>query len=308
MGEFKMILGTIDTCTWINVASDQYNDNGEILNKLELMVYSGKFQLLLPEIIINEWDKHKQEKVINRLNVSLSSKLKNFREIKEYLEDNEVDQLTQLISSITGKQTYFENVGKERVERIEKLFSYKTTKIIPIIDEVKVKAVELALLNKKPFAKKKNSIGDALIFLSVIEYMRGMKIPLYFITDNKEDFGAQNQTELHDDLKKLVEQIKLDRNGEIRQLDLNYFINIATALNSIQENIISRETEKLIQASLNRPLMEYVQNKTICGKCKSVLDDRNNGMWKHSMYGGGLSWWIMCHKCGTGYDTGEYFD
>jgi hypothetical protein len=303
-----MILGTIDTCTWINLASDQYNDNDEILNKIELMIHSNKFQLLLPEIIINEWNRHKQEKVIDRLNVSLTSKFKNFKEIKEYLDPSESEQLTQLISSVAGKQTYFEQAGIEKVERIEKLFSYKTTKIVPIIDEVKVKSVELALFNKKPFAKKKNSMGDALIFLSAIEYMRGMKVPLYFITDNKEDFGAQNQTELHNDLKECVDQIKLERNGEIRQLNFKYFINIATALNTIQENIISKDIEKSVQESTKRPPINYVENKMLCGNCKAELDDRNNGMWRNSMYGGGLSWWLMCHKCGTGYDTGEYFD
>ena len=36
--------------------------------------------------------------------------------------------------------------------------------------------------------------------------------------------------------------------------------------------------------------------------------DTENGYWKNSRYGGGLSWHYRCRKCGLDYDTGDYYD
>lgn len=36
--------------------------------------------------------------------------------------------------------------------------------------------------------------------------------------------------------------------------------------------------------------------------------DTDEGFWKNSRYGGGLSWHYRCKKCGLEYDTGEYYD
>jgi hypothetical protein len=36
--------------------------------------------------------------------------------------------------------------------------------------------------------------------------------------------------------------------------------------------------------------------------------DTNDGFWRNSKYGGGLSWHYRCKKCGAEYDTGDFFD
>jgi hypothetical protein len=54
------------------------------------------------------------------------------------------------------------------------------------------------------------------------------------------------------------------------------------------------------QLSQQKPLEELNQ-------CTHEFDT-NNGYWRHSRYGGGLSWHYRCKKCGAEYDTGDYFD
>ena len=41
--------------------------------------------------------------------------------------------------------------------------------------------------------------------------------------------------------------------------------------------------------------------------CQHELDTEN-GFWKNSKYGGGLSWHYKCKKCGIEFDTGDYYD
>jgi len=36
--------------------------------------------------------------------------------------------------------------------------------------------------------------------------------------------------------------------------------------------------------------------------------DSENGYWKNSRYGGGLSWHYRCKKCGAEFDTGDFYD
>jgi|GEM_PF-2678337 len=304
-----MILSCIDTCTWLNLASNYYKDDYELLTKIEDLVNANKLYLVLPEIIITEWNRHKDSKITNKMEISLTSKVKNFKEISDYLEDGDKDSLRTIIEKVTSSATYFKSAGEDKISRVEKLFNHKNTKIIPIIDEIKILASEYALNNQKPFTKNKNSMGDALIFLTATEYARGFEQPFYFITDNKDDFSSQNQNELHDDLKQRISEVIANKKDRDVPLDFHYYINIATALNKIERNIVSREIEKSIQEQLSYPALNYTSNAILCSKCGAQLDDRNNGCWKHSRYGAsGLTWWLICHKCGTGYDTGEYFD
>lgn len=46
----------------------------------------------------------------------------------------------------------------------------------------------------------------------------------------------------------------------------------------------------------------------LCADGEKHIFDTDHGFYKHSQYGGGLSWHYRCSKCGLLYDTGEYFD
>ncbi|WP_191700122.1 PIN domain-containing protein [Solibacillus faecavium] len=287
---------TIDTCTWINLATDFYGNSNEILEKLNELVESRKIILVLPIVIIDEWNRNKEEKVLNKLNKSLRAKIRNFNDIQNYLDSSDALLLKGLIDSVTEKQDYFNQGVNERVLKIEHLLYHSHTEVLPIIDDVKNQSVEHALNNKKPFARNKNSMGDSLIIFSLIEYMKGQKNQSYFISDNKEDFANLNGSDFHEDLRELIDQVNIQLETQVINLQLDFYLNIATALNDIKENLISIETEKSIQEKIN--------DQNYCPNCGST---QTFGAWGRSSYGG-LTWWINCKSCRGSYDTGEFFD
>lgn len=148
-----MILCCIDTCTWINLANNYYKDNYELLNKIEELVNNNKLTLVIPNIIITEWNRHKESKIKSKLPISLKSKVKNFSELSDFLDENDKNSLNEIIQKITSSVSYFEKIAEEKITRVENLFKHKNTKIIPILDEIKILASDYALNNKKPFKK-----------------------------------------------------------------------------------------------------------------------------------------------------------
>lgn len=46
----------------------------------------------------------------------------------------------------------------------------------------------------------------------------------------------------------------------------------------------------------------------LCTNGENHIFDTDNGFYKPSQYGGGLSWHYRCKRCGQLYDTGEFFD
>ncbi len=61
------------------------------------------------------------------------------------------------------------------------------------------------------------------------------------------------------------------------------------------------EKTKILEESKKEPIVQ------ICQEGYHNFDE-DNGFYRHSRYGGGLSWHYRCTKCGMLYDTGEYFD
>lgn len=287
---------TIDTCTWINLATNVYEESDEILEKLSVLIDSRKIALVIPSIIIDEWKRNKHVKVTDKLSKYLTAKLKSFKEIKSYLDEGDREQLNQLITRITDRQEYFNQAVNERVEKIERFFSHPNTTVLPVIDDVKKISVDFALKNQKPFSNRKNSMGDSLIIFSIIEYMKGQKKPIYFITDNKEDFANRDCSDFHEDLREYINSFSVSLETQTVTLEMYFHLNIATALNTIEANLISKEVEHSIQ--------EQINTQELCPNCGSPSV---RGSWSRSLYGG-LSWWLFCNSCKRSYDTGEFFD
>ncbi|GIP35966.1 PIN domain-containing protein [Paenibacillus sp. J2TS4] len=227
----------IDTCDWISLAEG----NGELLSLLENLVATDNIELVLPEQILDEWKSNKEESIKTATDKQLrdiNNIHKSFQSLADRVKRNEQD--TNLIkilddvyaSLVTVKESLANNHAKEepgkqeRINRIESLFYHANTKIITLEDtkNVKSKAIELSLQGKAPFHKKQKSMGDALIFLSALEYAdENFFRKIYFISNNTEDFSLNGA--LHPDLQTLIKPY----------IDLTYWKSLPEAMNKMKE-------------------------------------------------------------------------
>lgn len=58
-----------------------------------------------------------------------------------------------------------------------------------------------------------------------------------------------------------------------------------------------------IKKKVNEKQLTFSENNI----CQHEFDTEQ-GFWKNSRYGGGLSWHFKCKKCGIDYDTGDYYE
>jgi hypothetical protein len=286
----------IDNDILIYLANGDYRDEDEILGHLEQLVNKGEIELLVPDNLMDEWERNKQSKIRDALLKSLSGRIGTLRELKNYLEDEHYEVLNNIINEIRSHETYFKNTIEKRIERIEYLLNHSNTKRLSSSINVKAKAAEMSLLNQMPFKNKKNSMGDAFNFLTCLEHQSRTEEPeVHFITNNKNDFGKKdNQGILHEDFETVANDMGVT---------IHYSINIGEKLQEFGA-YIKPETRKTIQ-DIQDSLVEYGSNRygfTIVTTCCGEPLSEGAGIY----IGGNLH--SRCKKCGKYYDSGISFD
>jgi hypothetical protein len=172
------MLFLLDTNIYLQMlreARDEY-----ALSTLESVLEDEKITLLVPSVLLNEWNRKKEQTVKN-----LQSKI------------NEA-------ASITG---HSDHIGisieqlKERANRIDVLLTKGVA--IKLTKEVKALIIDLSLSKKAPFhADKTKSINDALFFFSVTLYLRKKKSEKFYFITSDRDFTDPSSQEgiLHPEL------------------------------------------------------------------------------------------------------------
>lgn len=97
--------------------------------------------------------------------------------------------------------------NKTHVQTIEEIL--ENSKEIPINDGQKLRAVDLAIHKKPPFHHKENSVADAIIFLSTVDYFfysdESYINNTIFVSNNTSDFGESvTNKKLHPELAKML--------------------------------------------------------------------------------------------------------
>lgn len=230
-----MVYVSFDTNIWIYSLDESWKlDN--LLDYIEYWQETGVIEIVLPEIIIDEWERHEErevlerKKTLNKLVVSLNQFVP-----KSYLiELNEEHTQTRLID--------------EQLERIHKVLS-KSTKVSPS-QKVKDKVIEDGI-NKVAPQHKKSSVADAIILHSFLDFISNKQNPanaFYFITENKADFSdSRSPNNIHPDLAESLKNL----NVEFFK-DLNGFTNKIKQANESTNPIIDEQRSLRIQNRLQR--------------------------------------------------------
>lgn len=223
-----MIKLLIDTCVWLDLAKTAEGE--KILDLLNEFLEREEVSLILPEIIISEFDRNK-DRIIADAGKSLSSHFKKVKEmVATHGDQNLKEKVLSQLNDIDHKIPTLGENAFGSIQRIEELF--KKSEKIPLSDEIKIRAAQRAIDKKAPFHLSKNSIGDAIIIESYCDYKlknESQEFKFIFVTHNKNDFSLRdgNQKFPHEDLANIFNSSKSE-----------YFISLPEALNTINPELV----------------------------------------------------------------------
>jgi hypothetical protein len=216
----------IDTCVWIELGS-KYT---EVRKNISDLVKQEKVRLIVPQIVVDEWDKHKHPKIVEAKKSSFRGGLGSAKGLLEALEEDEADNFRKLLDRIQEQQDRIESQALEEISAIECLFKHPSTIRLSITDNVKLQAVDYALAKKPPFGDR-NSIADALIMLSAVDYISQENLTdCIFVSSDRAFSSPSKDGQIHEDLRELFEEY-----------EIRYFINIGKAINEIQGELVGIE-------------------------------------------------------------------
>lgn len=172
------------------------NDDLEELNKLLVLLDNDKVELYLPEQVINEFERNRDNKLadalktfnLNKISTQFPQFCKEYREydiLKKIMRDYEHEKQILLKNVMLAIDTSSLKADKT----IDLLF--KKAKVIDITPELVEKSKLRFDLGNPP--GKNKSYGDALNWESLIENVDGGN-DIYFIADDKDYFSEINNS------------------------------------------------------------------------------------------------------------------
>lgn len=223
-----MIKLLIDTCVWLDLAKSSKWE--KVLNILEEFIKIEEVSLILPEIVIEEFNRNK-ERIIKGTGKSLSSHFDIVKQnITMHSNVNNKDDVISHLNDINHKISTLWESAISSIQRIEKLFS--DAELIILTDEIQLKASQRAINKKAPFHLNKNSIGDSIIIESYDNYKANNESStskLIFVTHNKEDFSLKNWNQKlpHEDFSDIFDGVQSQ-----------YFISLPEVFSIINPDLV----------------------------------------------------------------------
>jgi PIN domain len=248
----------IDTCVWLDLAKD--SSQVYLISVLEDLIGSGELTLIVPEIIVIEFDRNKK-RIIDESHQSLSSNIKRVKDLVSKVTDpKKAGIVLQELNEVDFKLPKMGEAVLDSLSRIEQLI--KSSSMIPTSNDVLIKAAKRGVEVLKPFQAKKNSINDAIIIETYFECVQEEKskgCKFSFVTHNKLDFSAMNENEKnpHSDFKNIFSKIKS-----------RYYIKLAEALKHIQPDLI---TDKMIEEEFSFEPRSYSEIMEIEGELTNKI-------------------------------------
>lgn len=286
---YKPIFLFLDTCTWINHSAKGDFDNFVRVADLHLQ---HDAVLLVPQQLKIEWDRNKEEKVYQReLNNirDIIKKTSYFRD-RIVMEPEQKEDLTKLIAHANEVQeVHVKYIGQTTISLVQEVMELGMK--IPTSDKIKLEATDWALEKHAPFHKDKNSIGDAILFLSLMDFLERdseSKGILYFVTDNKTDFSEERQPNMiHNQLSTYAAH---------KGIQIKYFLSLNEALDEIFNEVTDEEYVETYKRQYEKAIPK-------CPKCNGHLIED-----VHNWDGRGRKIFHRCAECEYKEETGRYYE
>ncbi|HMK17148.1 MAG TPA: PIN domain-containing protein [Chitinophagaceae bacterium] len=214
-----MIYLVLDTNNWIYLAngldpiSNKHHDNlhFELLQSLIDLTNDKKVQVLVNDIILQEWDRNKMHcyTKIKTLEHKLANKENTFKDIEKYSK-SDVLKLQKEYSE--GLESEIQR-NKEHIQKVED-FLRNNCITTEITNDLKVLIFELSVKNEAPFHNNKNNSGDAAILLASVNYLKQIESSwnnsAFFISNNIEEFtDGKELNDFHPHIKTLIAPVNI---------------------------------------------------------------------------------------------------
>ncbi len=243
----------VDTCVWFDLAVSEFS----LVAKLARLIAADKVTIVLPELIRNEWN-HCKKKIVEQITRGITDARRSAITLTTLLDETDLTEISDRISSV-DPVSMGADIGTQRIQAIEKILDSDSTIWVPASSQTNASAIAHALQKKAPF-RQRNSMADALIFLSAVEWVNANKPERsVFVTHNTKDFSDEKRGDEDRDFKERLApdlQVLADKNR------LEYGIIVGRVLNDIEQSVATEE--------------EIERGETVVER-KRVLDDLRSG-------------------------------
>ena len=181
----------LDTDVWLDLAKDYRK--APVLTALDSLVRTGVVELILPEIVIDEFRRNR-DRVVEHSRRSLCSHIRRVREaMAEFADEDRRAAVIAQLDDLDHNVAVSGDVSRDRLEAIESLMA--TSLVTVASDKARLNAVERALSKLAPFHRARNSMADAIlveIFADKVQAQSEPRTQFFFVTLNTKDFSQQN--------------------------------------------------------------------------------------------------------------------
>lgn len=238
----------IDTCSWIDLLTE---DQNKLLPHLEFWTNNNCINIITHEIIIEEWEKHK-EKQKKRFTESIKTKIRHTKEISKRENLDIPEFIEPNIKNIESQISIIDNL-------IRNAF------VLATADDIKIFCSDRTITKKAPFHNKLDSTKDAYIIFSALKHFSSLNENLILISSNKEEFGSPRdlERELHPELLENYTNINVNYYNDIGRAisDLKHVLPISLITND--STIKLSESEDDIYIDRTKPILDQIYDYVI---------------------------------------------
>lgn len=215
----------LDTCVLLDI-STRKNDL-PIVAALESLVNCGEVTLVIPDLVIDEYDRNKDD-VADKTRKRLSQEFKQVKSVINEFGGDDKDKAIEILNDVNTRLPLLSEANYGTIARVEKLI--KESVNYPVSDRAKLSSVQRALDKKAPFHISKNSVADAIIIELFSEYISdndSEENVFIFITHNHNDFSSKDHRQPHEDFSEIF-----------KKDNVHYCNNVASAISLIDDEFL----------------------------------------------------------------------
>jgi len=219
----------VDTCVWLDLVKDYRHQ--PVINALEDLVAAGEIELLVPQVVLDEFARRK-EVVATDAARSLKSHFNLVRNaVTRFGVEAAKDATLKALDDVDHAAILRGEAVNASISRIEKLLA--SVSALPTTDAIKARVTDRAIAKRAPYHLSKNSVGDAIlveVYADQITADRPADARFGFITHNARDFSepAGDQRKPHPDLLPLFD-------GAVSV----YSTDLIAVINGIDEDLLA---------------------------------------------------------------------
>jgi hypothetical protein len=192
----------IDTSAWLDMATRR--EGQKWIVPLRVLKFQGKLELLVPALIIEEFDRNRPRSE----SAVTTSVLDRFRQLRRELREYAGDQHEHIWLTETAQHIPLVNAtAPQNFREIDELLRDGT--ILEPTELEYTRAVRRGLDKRAPFTSDKNSVADALLIeIYASQIAEAASSDVYaFVTSNYRDFSVPNgdRRQPHPDLARLFD-------------------------------------------------------------------------------------------------------